>query len=74
MEKTGFYEALAEILEVEKVGDADVLREFDAWDSLTKLSIIALADSDYRTVLTAKDLDGIATVGDLKDRLEKNGQ
>ncbi len=74
MEKTGFYEALAEILEVEKVGDADVLREFDAWDSLTKLSIIALADSDYRTMLTAKDLDGIATVGDLKDRLEKNGQ
>jgi acyl carrier protein len=74
MEKHPFYDALAEILEVEKVEDHDLLREFGAWDSLTKLSIISMAESDYRTVLSAKELDAFASVGELKAFLEKNGR
>lgn len=74
MEKHIFYETLAEILEVDKVEDHDRLREFEAWDSLTKLSIISMAESDYRTVLSAKELDAIGTIGELKTFLEKNGR
>jgi len=73
MDYDRFYASLAEILEVERVKDEDIFRQFDCWDSLTKLSIIALAGSEYRTVLRAKDLDAMETVGALKAHLEKNG-
>jgi acyl carrier protein len=43
---------LAEILEVNQVSLNDELESFDEWDSLTALSIIALADSDYNKKLT----------------------
>jgi acyl carrier protein len=74
MDNDRFYSSMAEILEVESVKDEDVLFRFDAWDSLTKLSIIALAGSEYRTVLSARELDAIETVGALKAHLEKNGR
>ena len=74
MESDQYYVALAEILEAESVKDQDVLRQFDAWDSLTKLSIIAMAGSDYRISLSSKDLDTIETVGDLRVYLEKHGR
>jgi len=74
MDDDRFYSSMAEILEVERVKDEDVLSRFDAWDSLTKLSIIALAGSEYRTVLRARDLDAMETVGALKTHLEKNGR
>jgi acyl carrier protein len=72
MDDDRFYSSMAEILEVEKVQDGDVLSQFEAWDSLTKLSIIALAGSEYKTVLRAKDLDALETVGALKAHLGKN--
>lgn len=65
-----FYSKLAEILEVEEIQDGDVLKNFEAWDSLTKLTIIAMADSDYKVTLSAKDLDNIETVRDLKIYIE----
>jgi len=73
MDDDRFYSSMAEILEVEGVKDGDVLRQFDAWDSLTKLSIIALAGSEYRTQLSARELDAMETVGALKAHLAKNG-
>lgn len=36
-------EQLAELLEVDEVKDSDVLEDFECWDSLTILSIIAWA-------------------------------
>ena len=74
MDNGRFYASMAEILEVESVKDEDVLRRFDAWDSLTKLSIISLAGSEYKTFLSARDLDAFETVGALKAHLEKNAR
>jgi acyl carrier protein len=74
MDNDGFYASMAEILEVESVKDEDVLCRFDAWDSLTKLSIISLVGSEYRTILSARDLDAMETVGALRAYLEKNGR
>jgi acyl carrier protein len=67
-----FYGKLAEILEVNEVRNEEVLKDFEAWDSLTILSIIAMADSDYKVTLSAKDLDNVETVGDLKTYLENH--
>ena len=58
-------EQLAELLEVDEVKDSDVLEEFECWDSLTILSIIAWASENYGKTLLAKDINKAKTVGGL---------
>nr|WP_199156619.1 hypothetical protein [Pedobacter sp. ASV2] len=60
-----FLEQMAEIMEVDNVNPSDELTSFEAWDSLTTLSIIALADDEYHVSVTnaeianAKTLEGL---------------
>ena len=56
---------LAELLEVDEVKDSDVLEDFECWDSLTILSIIAWASENYGKTLLAKDINKAKTVGGL---------
>lgn len=58
-------EQLAELLEVDEVKDSDVLEDFEFWDSLTILSIIAWASENYGKTLLAKDINKAKTVGGL---------
>ena len=58
-------EQLAELLEVDEVKDSDVLEDFECWDSLTSLSIIAWASENYGKTLLAKDINKAKTVGGL---------
>lgn len=58
-------EQLAELLEVDEVKDSDVLEDFECWDSLTILSIIAWASENYGKTLLAKDINKTKTVGGL---------
>jgi acyl carrier protein len=64
------YSKLAEILEVERVNSADVLSEFEYWDSLTVLSILAMLDSEYGVNLTAAKIRQMKTAGELAAALE----
>lgn len=61
-----YYEKLADILEEDVVNDADVLRDFEEWDSLTALSIVLMASDEFGKVLSAEDIANCITVGDLK--------
>ena len=58
-------EQLAELLEVDEVKDSDVLEDFECWDSLTILSIIAWASENYGKTLLAKDINKAKTGGGL---------
>ena len=60
-----FLKKLAEILEVDKVEMNDVLSDFEEWDSLTSLSIIATIDADFNVNISAEELLSATTVGDL---------
>ncbi|HNW98720.1 MAG TPA: acyl carrier protein [Bacteroidales bacterium] len=60
-----FLKKLADILEVEKVEMNNVLTDFDEWDSLTSLSIIATIDADFNVNISAEQLVSVSTVGDL---------
>lgn len=60
-----FLVKLAEILEVDKVELNDVLKDFDEWDSLTSLSIIATIDADFSVNISVEELLSASTVGDL---------
>lgn len=64
---------LAEIMEVESVAVNNKLIEFECWDSLTALSIIAFADSNYGVTLSNNELAEAETIGGLID-LIKNKQ
>lgn len=67
-----FYEKLKDILEVDSIVLDDNLDDFEAWDSLSVLSIIALLDSDYGVRITANQLEEFETVKEIVDYIEIN--
>ena len=65
-----FKPKIAELLEVEKVELDDELESFDSWDSLTILSIIAMADENYKVTLSEDDVRNSLTVGELQELIK----
>lgn len=65
------------IAELEEIMDLDegslkeesVLEEFEEWDSLSKLSLIAFAKRKFGIVLSTEKIKGFVTVGDICDAL-----
>ena len=60
-----FREKLLDIFEVEAINENDVLKDFDSWDSLTLLTIIATVDSEFGITMNASDLNELDTIKDL---------
>lgn len=65
-----FDNAIAEILEVDNVKMNQELVSFECWDSLTILSIIALADESYHVTLSAAEVNDSKTVDGLKELIK----
>ena len=65
-----FLEQMADIFEVDAVHLDDKLEDFDAWDSLTQLTIISLADENYGVTVSAKELKDSETIGGLKKLID----
>ena len=70
MDKTEFYNRLAEILDVEAVKPENVLKDFDGWDSLAVLSVLAMADSKYSASIKAEEIRAVITAADLANLVE----
>jgi len=66
-----FCEKLADIFETDEVKLEDVLKDFEEWDSLSALSIIAMVDSDYGVTIFAEDIMTLKTVKDLFSYIQK---
>ena len=58
-------EQLVEIFEVDEVSDIDVLRDFELWDSLSVISLIAVLDENFGINIEATELAEVITVKDL---------
>ena len=61
-----FINAFKEALEIE--GDIkmeDNFRDFDEWDSLARLSLIAMMDQEYDIQIESEAFEALQTVGDL---------
>ena len=65
-----FENSMAEILEVDSLVLTDELDSFDCWDSLTILSIIALASENYGVELSNEDIIRSRTIDGLKRLIE----
>ncbi|MEG0736128.1 MAG: phosphopantetheine-binding protein [Longicatena sp.] len=61
---------MAELLEEDSVQLEDKLTDFEAWDSLTQLSIIALVSEKYGVVLSAVELRDAETISGLQILIE----
>ncbi len=66
-----FYAQLAVILEEDAIGPDDVLRDFEEWDSLSVLSIVALANSKHGVVLGGDDIASVRTAGELAELIAR---
>ena len=60
-----FLNKIASVLEVESVGEADKLTDFEQLDSLGVLSLIAMLDANYGVNISTADIDRTETVADL---------
>jgi len=61
-----FIKYLKEALEREdEVALADKFREYEQWDSLAALSIIAMIDEEFHVIITGDDVRSSVTVEDL---------
>lgn len=55
-------EKLAEILEVEELDVTKKFTDYEEWDSLAALSILAMLDSDYNTSMKADEVVAFASI------------
>lgn len=62
-----FLEKLADILDVDKVKEDNILEDFEEWDSLSVLTIISYIGSTYNKTVTAKEIRTCKTAKDLFD-------
>lgn len=53
---------LAEILEVEELDVTKKFKDYDEWDSLTGLSLIAMLDSDYNITMNGKEVASFESI------------
>ena len=65
-----FESSIAELLEEEFVVPSNELQSFEAWDSLTILSIIAFCDSEYSVPLSAEEIENSVTISGLRELIE----
>jgi len=57
-------EKLAEILEVDTIDVNKKFTDYEEWDSLCSLSVIALLDSDYGMTMKHKEILSFNTIED----------
>lgn len=63
---------LKETLEIEDrdIAMSDSFRDYDEWDSLANLSVIAMLDDEYDVHIESKDFKNLITVGDLMNEVQ----
>lgn len=71
--KDQFIELLKEILEMEnqEINLDDTFRDYDNWDSMANLSVIAMLDDSFGVHIATQDFKNLTTVGDLIDEVQK---
>jgi len=70
MDKPEFYQRLAEILDLDEVKPGNALGDFETWDSLAILSVLAMVDSKYGVSIKADEIRSVVTTGDLANLVE----
>lgn len=65
-------EKMEEIMELDagELKPTDRLDDYDEWDSIARLSYMAMMDSDYGKIIKGEEVRKFVTVQDALDRME----
>lgn len=67
-----FINAFKEALEIEDdIQLSDNFRDYDEWDSLARLSLIAMLDEEFGVQIEDEEFEQLKTVGDLIGAVKK---
>lgn len=71
-----FLEMISDVLEIEDrtIEMTDAFRDYDEWDSLARLSLIAEIDDVYNIVIEDEVFKNLVTLGDLYNEINKRTQ
>jgi acyl carrier protein len=67
---TNLFESLAEILEVDEIDPSRPLRDYETWDSLAALSVVATVKANFGVSITSAELRDLKTAADLRRLVE----
>ncbi|HEX8269219.1 MAG TPA: acyl carrier protein [Flavobacterium sp.] len=73
MEISSFLQNFADLLDdtdTDQITPATIFRDLDEWDSLTALSLIAMADEEYEVKLTGDDIRSSTTLQEIFDIIQ----
>jgi acyl carrier protein len=76
LDRATFHRRLDEILDLPPgtVKGGEALSDFDGWDSMAMLGVIALADEHYGVTIPAKRIPACRTVDDLAGLITEFGK
>lgn len=68
-----FLESFAEAMEIEDrtLAIGDNFRDYEEWDSLANLSVIAMIDEEYEVVIEANEFSKMSTLQDVFDKIQE---
>ena len=66
----GFIELLKEVFEIEEIKFEDNFRDYDTWDSLTNISLIAMLDDEYDVIIPNTNFKDILTIEELFNEIK----
>ena len=71
--KEKFLSSFKEALQIDgrEISIEDKFREYDEWDSLGRLSLIALLDEEFDLQIENKEFEKLISVGDILGAIEK---
>lgn len=74
--KEKFLSAFKEALEIEDqdIKMADAFRDYEEWDSIAQLSLIAMLDEEFDLQIEGKEFDQLKSVMDLFVFVKENAQ
>jgi len=69
-----FLESLSEVFEIDDIKPEDEFREYEEWDSMAYLSLIAMIDENYDIVISTEEFEKLNKVIDIYNYINGNHQ
>jgi acyl carrier protein len=69
-----FIESMSEVFERDDIGPDDVFRDYEEWDSMAYLSLIAMIDDNYDIVIPGDEFASLNKIIDIYNYINNNHQ
>ena len=69
-----FLESLSEVFERDGIDPDDAFRDYEEWDSMAYLSLIAMIDDNYDMVIPGDDFANLNKIIDIYNYINNNHQ